>query len=109
MPASRRDPIVDRWVVISSERNERPSDIGAQAGRPPTLVCPFCPGHDGDDPAITPFASRCPCELWIIPKEHDAWFESNSGVCYGHLAGVSKWYRDVSTTRFMISKQHRPA
>ena len=35
MPDLRRDPIVGRWVIISTERNARPHDfIPLQAARP---------------------------------------------------------------------------
>jgi UDPglucose--hexose-1-phosphate uridylyltransferase len=45
----RKDPVVDRWVLISRERGERPGQQsaihGAQAG-----PCPFCEGNE----ALTP-------------------------------------------------------
>ncbi|HSQ58948.1 MAG TPA: DUF4931 domain-containing protein [Acidobacteriota bacterium] len=71
MPELRRDPVVDRWVVVAPDRRNRPRD---EAGGDPVLrgdpaVCPFCPGHEsettrevyadrpegsaGDDPAWT--------------------------------------------------------
>jgi UDPglucose--hexose-1-phosphate uridylyltransferase len=45
-PELRRDPVVDRWVVIAPERRLRPFDFGdATAGVAPP-PCPFCPGHE---------------------------------------------------------------
>ena len=48
MPDLRRDPIVGRWVIISTERNARPKDfIPVQAARPlAAALCPFCPGQE---------------------------------------------------------------
>jgi UDPglucose--hexose-1-phosphate uridylyltransferase len=48
MPDLRRDPIVGRWVIISTERRGRPHDfIKLQPARPiSTALCPFCPGQE---------------------------------------------------------------
>jgi UDPglucose--hexose-1-phosphate uridylyltransferase len=51
MPELRKDPVVERWVVIATERARRPMDFA-----PETLVprgregCPFCPGHEDRTP-----------------------------------------------------------
>ena len=51
MPELRRDPVVGRWVIISSERAERPTDFGSgtAAALDPSL-CPFCPGNETHTP-----------------------------------------------------------
>ncbi|HJU06202.1 MAG TPA: galactose-1-phosphate uridylyltransferase [Nitrospiraceae bacterium] len=48
MPELRRDPIVGRWVIISTERAGRPRDfVDTPVERPPSAnLCPFCPGHE---------------------------------------------------------------
>jgi len=48
MPDLRRDPIVGRWVIISTERSGRPHDFAQlQPARPiSTALCPFCPGQE---------------------------------------------------------------
>ena len=48
MPDLRRDPIVGRWVIITTERSGRPHDfIPVQAARPlAATLCPFCPGQE---------------------------------------------------------------
>ena len=48
MPDLRRDPIVGRWVIISTERGVRPRDFvpDHQARQPTTGLCPFCPGQE---------------------------------------------------------------
>ncbi len=48
MPDLRRDPIVGRWVIISTERSARPQDFlrNQPARSPSTALCPFCPGQE---------------------------------------------------------------
>lgn len=50
MPELRRDPVVGRWVIISTERGKRPSDFEQPAQTPRTGFCPFCPGHEEKTP-----------------------------------------------------------
>jgi UDPglucose--hexose-1-phosphate uridylyltransferase len=49
----RKDPVVGRWIILSSDRMLRPSDFPepdpeAANGGPDS--CPFCPGHEGHTP-----------------------------------------------------------
>jgi len=48
MPDLRRDPVVGRWVIISTERGVRPRDFvpDHQARQPAMGLCPFCPGQE---------------------------------------------------------------
>jgi UDPglucose--hexose-1-phosphate uridylyltransferase len=46
MPELRRDPIVGRWVIISTERGKRPSDFGQIQTPRKSGFCPFCPGNE---------------------------------------------------------------
>jgi UDPglucose--hexose-1-phosphate uridylyltransferase len=50
MPELRKDPIVGRWVIISTERARRPSDFMPAPTVRRNGGCPFCPGHE----AMTP-------------------------------------------------------
>lgn len=51
MPELRRDPIVGRWVVIATERAQRPSEFPhVPPATRPDGVCPFCPGHEDKTP-----------------------------------------------------------
>lgn len=50
MPEWRKDPVVDRWVVIASERGKRPSDYKVAPDLPRGGRCPLCPGHEQDTP-----------------------------------------------------------
>ena len=51
MPELRRDPVVGRWVIISTERSRRPSDFAAAPVRPRNSgPCVFCPGQESRTP-----------------------------------------------------------
>jgi len=51
MSELRKDPIVGRWVIISSERGRRPSDWATEANIKRAGNCPFCPGNEQETPA----------------------------------------------------------
>jgi len=50
MSELRKDPIVDRWVIIAAERGRRPSDFRSESPPPPPAACPFCPGNEHKTP-----------------------------------------------------------
>jgi UDPglucose--hexose-1-phosphate uridylyltransferase len=52
VPELRKDPIVGRWVIISTERANRPLDLPRDppAPRQDASHCPFCPGHEDKAP-----------------------------------------------------------
>lgn len=56
MPELRRDPIVGRWVIISTERGKRPSDFGPTQAMKRSGFCPFCPGNE----------EKTPPEVWAL-------------------------------------------
>lgn len=60
MPELRKDPILDRWIIISTEREKRPTDFllndrtHCSGG-----FCPFCEGNE----------DKTPPEIFAIRKE----------------------------------------
>jgi UDPglucose--hexose-1-phosphate uridylyltransferase len=50
MPELRKDPIIGRWVIISSERSRRPSAFSSVPKAREAAQCPFCPGNEGATP-----------------------------------------------------------
>ncbi len=50
MPELRKDPIVGRWVIISTERGKRPSDFAPAVKSKEPKSCPFCPGNESMTP-----------------------------------------------------------
>ncbi|MBI2915361.1 MAG: galactose-1-phosphate uridylyltransferase [Elusimicrobia bacterium] len=50
MPELRRDPIIGRWVIISTERGKRPTDYRIEEEPEMGRFCPFCEGHEDKTP-----------------------------------------------------------
>jgi UDPglucose--hexose-1-phosphate uridylyltransferase len=50
MSELRKDPVVGRWVIVSTERGRRPSDFGPDPVRPRLTTCVFCEGHEDKTP-----------------------------------------------------------
>jgi UDPglucose--hexose-1-phosphate uridylyltransferase len=50
VPELRKDPIIDRWVIISTERAQRPVFLAEGEPPPKAGLCPLCAGNE----AMTP-------------------------------------------------------
>jgi UDPglucose--hexose-1-phosphate uridylyltransferase len=51
VPELRKDPIVGRWVIISTERARRPIEYATDPPAPRiSAFCPFCPGYEDKTP-----------------------------------------------------------
>ncbi|MEW6182009.1 MAG: galactose-1-phosphate uridylyltransferase [Bacillota bacterium] len=50
MPEWRKDPVIDRWVAVSTERAKRPTDYKPPLEQKKQERCPLCEGHEGDTP-----------------------------------------------------------
>lgn len=50
MPELRKDPIVGRWVIISTDRGKRPTDFSISEKEPKKGFCPFCYGNEDKTP-----------------------------------------------------------
>ena len=51
MPELRRDPVIGRWVIISTERAKRPVDFISPKGQADAKDdCPFCEGREAETP-----------------------------------------------------------
>ncbi|KPJ61369.1 MAG: galactose-1-phosphate uridylyltransferase [Latescibacteria bacterium DG_63] len=59
MPELRRDPVIGRWVIISTERGRKPLGVAAPEPRKQTGFCPFCEGNEDKTPQEV-FAFRAP-------------------------------------------------
>lgn len=46
MPQLRKDPVVDRWVIIAPERADRPNALVRPQPQRDGEACPFCPGNE---------------------------------------------------------------
>lgn len=50
MPEFRKDPVVERWVIIAGERANRPQDKPQRVPTKDTAICPFCAGNESMTP-----------------------------------------------------------
>ncbi|MEW5795743.1 MAG: galactose-1-phosphate uridylyltransferase [Candidatus Zixiibacteriota bacterium] len=50
MPELRREPITGRWVIISTERRNRPTAYSTVPRSREASMCPFCPGNESHTP-----------------------------------------------------------
>ena len=50
MPELRKDPIVGRWVIISTDRAKRPTDFARENVKMKGGFCPFCYGNESKTP-----------------------------------------------------------
>ncbi len=64
MSELRKDPVVDRWVIIAAERGHRPSDFPVQPPGPNAggASCPLCEGSE----------QKTPPETWAIRNNGSA-------------------------------------
>jgi UDPglucose--hexose-1-phosphate uridylyltransferase len=62
MPELRKDPVVGRWVIISTERSLRPTSFTPGAPTRAGTFCPFCPGNE----------DKTPPEVFAYRPGHDA-------------------------------------
>ncbi len=51
MPELRKDPILDRWVIIATDRSRRPNDFGAQNTANVPTESVFSPGNEAKTPS----------------------------------------------------------
>jgi UDPglucose--hexose-1-phosphate uridylyltransferase len=50
LPELRKDPIVGRWVIISTDRAKRPTDFARDSVKMKGGFCPFCYGNEAKTP-----------------------------------------------------------
>ena len=50
MPELRKDPVIGRWVIISTDRAKRPSDFAREQTKMKGGFCPFCYGNESKTP-----------------------------------------------------------
>jgi UDPglucose--hexose-1-phosphate uridylyltransferase len=80
LPELRKDPVTGRWVIISTDRQKRPTDFHLERARIITGEhCPFCPGHeDMTPPEVRAFrqngsAANAPgWDLRVVPNRFPA-------------------------------------
>ncbi|GAB4437639.1 MAG: galactose-1-phosphate uridylyltransferase [bacterium] len=70
MPELRKDPVANRWVIISSERAQRPHSFVTQKAERKTSFCPFDYGNENITPneilAIRPHGTPPNAPNWTL-------------------------------------------
>lgn len=79
MPQLRKDPVVGRWVIISSERGKRPNHSPTKIDASRSGPCPFCAGNEEVTPpeiaAYRPDGSKPNMPGWtlrVVPNKFPA-------------------------------------
>ena len=79
MPELRRDPVIGRWVIISTERSRRPGGFSSHRETQGSTPCPFCPGNENKTPpeimAFAPKGRPANAPGWwvrVIPNKYPA-------------------------------------
>jgi UDPglucose--hexose-1-phosphate uridylyltransferase len=79
MPELRKDPIIDRWVIISTERGKRPVFFTEETSPSKVSMCPLCSGNENMTPpevfAIRPDGSPPNSPNWtlrVVPNKFPA-------------------------------------
>jgi len=79
VPELRKDPVVGRWVIISTERARRPTDFNTEPVRPRGGTCVFCTGNEDKTPpeiaAVRPPDTRRDGPGWslrVVPNKFPA-------------------------------------
>jgi UDPglucose--hexose-1-phosphate uridylyltransferase len=87
MPELRKDPIANRWVIISPERSKRPLRKIATPEASDIAQCPFCAGNENmTPPEVLAFRDQSnPSSLldWtvrVVPNKYPALVPDESGV-----------------------------
>jgi UDPglucose--hexose-1-phosphate uridylyltransferase len=95
MPELRRDPILDRWVVVAPERADRPNALlRAQPEDDDAAGCPFCPGNEAmTPPELLSLRDTKGWYLRVVPNRYPALRSevqlAREGVgLYDQIAGV---------------------
>jgi UDPglucose--hexose-1-phosphate uridylyltransferase len=93
MPEYRQNPLTREWVILSGERQSRPSEFLDQPARRDEGACPFCLGNEHETPAeLARYSADESQGSWsvrvvpnkypaVTPIPHPGPFPMSEGVC----------------------------
>src|SRR5579864_1307603 len=91
MSQLRLDPLTGRWIIISLDRADRPTDFARRllpVESDPSRPCPFCPGHEeSTPPALETYGPRGEWLVRVVPNRFPA-FSGNEPMVVDHLGPV---------------------
>lgn len=114
MAELRKDPIIGRWVIISTERAKRPSDLVVERSRSRGGFCPLCPGNEdktppevfayreGNTPPDTPG-----WKLRVVPNKFPAL--RTEGDLHKHGEGIYDKMNGIGAHEIIIETTHHEA
>jgi UDPglucose--hexose-1-phosphate uridylyltransferase len=76
MPEYRQNPLTREWVILSSERQTRPSEFLDQPARRENAACPFCLGNEHETPEeLARYSASGSKDAWsvrVVPNKYPA-------------------------------------
>lgn len=116
MPELRKDPVVDRWVIIAPERADRPNAILRAQPQEDQDSCPFCPGHEGMTPPelLVHRGGSAGWEVRVVPNRYPALRTETQLVrtgegLYDRMAGVGAHEVVIETPQHRQTLAELPA
>ena len=106
-PELRKDPISGRWVIIATERSNRPLQLTDPPGLVSALDCPFCNGNETEtphevaawrDPASS--ADRQGWQVRVVPNKFPAL--RGPGEADAHRDGVFEGMQGIGVHEVII-------
>jgi UDPglucose--hexose-1-phosphate uridylyltransferase len=120
MPELRKDPIVDRWVIIAKNRAQRPQEIDSAQDVRRREPCPFCAGNEAATPpevlAFRDPGSAADSADWrvrVVPNkfpalELDGGLDSDGRGMYVSLQGFGAHEVIVESPEHLLSTSDLP-
>lgn len=105
MPELRKDPIVNRWVIISEEREKRPKDYLPPEKKSRNGPCPFCEGNESlTPPEIMAHRKNSPDSpgwtLRVVPNKFPAL--TDEGELEKNIDGINERLNGIGTHEVII-------
>ncbi|MEM9665077.1 MAG: galactose-1-phosphate uridylyltransferase [Bacteroidota bacterium] len=107
MPELRKDPIVDEWVIIATERGKRPSDFRIQIQPRTQTSCVFCAGHEQETPPevhlvppVNGQSEGAPWAVRVVPNKFPAL--QASGAVHTQAEGLGRLVSGVGIHEVII-------
>ena len=105
MPELRKDPVVGRWVIISTERSRRPTSFVPVSHEKTAHFCPFCAGNEDRTPpevyAVRPGGGPANGPGWRVPDP--AYHFETARPTVRRLNG---WFRGIRVLRSEWERKH---
>jgi len=112
MTELRKDPIIDNWVIISTERGRRPLDYTIKTEGKKKDSCVFCEGNEGETPPeVFAFREKGTMEngpgwkVRVIPNKYPALQMEEKGIIVEE-AGMLKKMDGLGVHEVIIETPH---